>query len=376
MAMLLVEGFDSYQDNDEFVKGRWSAFSVPGLSANMSHCGLNLTGSNFTGPCLDSTSSMVLTAKLNQASHSTNEVFIGFWFKYNGTYAGTNKWLVLSEDRDNIDSTATNALTCAIGVTPTNNYITIKQWYDTNTSYDYTGTTDINDNTWHWFEARLQWDQTTGDVETYIDGTADITVNLADTISAASPPTFTGWRYVTIHGTSTASTSWDDLIIYDVESTPTGTPTSGSFPLGESKIETLRPTGAGTNSDWSNWGLSLAGNYDAVNKTSTQFDNYEHIWSNTNLDDDSYAFGNLSNSPTEIHTLVIDQYIRKTGNSTVYCKGLAYSGSTTGVTSSRVVPGLAFRIQQHEMPYDPNTTALWTGSGVDAAEFGIRYSTS
>jgi hypothetical protein len=371
--MLLVDGFDSYVDDEDFAKGRWTAFNLPTLSGGFNFVGLNATGSNFTTQCLDSTGSMYSTCRLNQASHTDNETFIGFWFKATTTPGSQWTILILSEDRDNIASIATNARTFAIGMN-TSGYINVKQWYDTNTTYDYTGSIACDDSTWHWFEARLHWNNSTGDVETYIDGSSDIAVILSDTISAASPPTFTGYRFATMRGNS--GWSWDDMIIYDVDGSPSGTPTSGSFPLGESKIETLRPTGSGTNADWTSWGISLSGNWDATNKLTCPFDNYEHVWADTNNDTDTYAFGNLSDSPTEIHTLLIDHYIRTTGDSTVYVKGVAYSNSTTGVTSSRQLKAIGFRLEQHEMPYDPDTGSLWTGSGVDAAEFGLRYSTT
>jgi len=377
MAMLFMDGCDTYDTTKHYaITKRYNANGY--YSTEFGGTTISATGSNFSTPCIvnGASTSYIRAVKLNRASHSSNEVFLGFWIKISGKPLSASKILQLSETRDHITTTASNDLTCSVWVNVTTGYVSIRQWYDTNTSVDYTGTIDICDNTWHWFEARLQWDQSTGDVETYIDGSADITVNLADTISATSPPTFTGWRFACFAGASGSglTTSWDDVIIYDVESSPTGTPTSGDFPLGESKIETLTPSGTGTNSDFSTWGVSGA-NYTAVDEGKFNWAHYDIVFSGTANDIDTYAFTNLSNTPNEIHTLCIDVYARKTGP-TAYLQGVAYSSSTTGTTASKQLDTYGYKVYQTEMPYDPNTTALWTGSGVDAAEFGFKYTTS
>jgi hypothetical protein len=372
MAMLLVEGFDTYTNNLEYLR-KWGHFTT---SDSITAIDYDSTGSNFSGKCISFTSGTGITAKTTIASHSSNEVFIGFWINVGTTPGSTYELLRLCEEGylgDAFDGTTANSRSFSFWLT-TAGYVAVKQWYDTNTSVDYTGTTSVTDASWHWFEARIQWDQTTGDVETYIDGSADITVNLADTISATSPPTFAGWRWVHLKGISAETTKIDDLIVYDVTATPTGTPTSGSFPIGESKIETLFPSGSGTNTDFSV--LGGGSNYQAVDDSAWVEHQRQYVYGDTNSDTDTYAFGNLSNTPDEIHTVVVDIQARKPSSTAVYAKGVAYSNSTTGVTGSFEVETIGMRVYQLEIAQDPDTSSAWTGSGVDAAEFGFRYSTS
>jgi hypothetical protein len=375
MAMLFLDSMEMMDDATY-----WPTRKRYNVNVNYANSLLvDATGSNFSNGTMwmDYTAGIPAqaSAKLLQASHSSGEVFIGFWFKISATIAGFTGLITLAEfPKDTQDYNDASSLSCSITV-DSSGYMGVQAWYSTDTAVDWTGSTAVDDNAWHFFEARLHWDNSTGDIETYIDGSADITQNLIDTIQDASPPTFNGFEYIGLisDGGAGKNIYFDDVVIYDVDGTPTGTPTSGSFPLGEFKIEVLRPDSAGSSADFT--ALQGLSNYDEVNGNMTN-DVINSVYSQTSTDWDSYNFGSLSNTPDEIHTVVVEALARRIGTGSAYIQLTAENNGTVTTDSSQSLSKAARVWKQFEVPYDPDTASGWTASGINAAEFGFKFSTS
>lgn len=374
MAVLFMDGFDMYYTAD----APWPITKRYTTGIGPYHSWLDVDGSNFSGPCMYASGNSGAGAygtrvKFKQASDATAEIFVGFWFKRTAkpgasTFVGILNISELAEELLDYNDASSRSFSFTVD---SNGYLGVQAWYSTNTAVDWTGSIDVCDSAWHFIEARLHWNDTTGDVETYVDGSADITQNLIDTIQSGSPPTFTGFEYLSINN---QVAYYDDIVIYDVATPPTGTPRSGEFPLGEFKIETLVADSAGSSADFTS--LTGGANYAETNATSLSVDILSSVYSQTTTDWDSYNFGSLSNTPTEIHTVVIDAYARRIGTGNAYIQLTAENNGTVTTGPSQAVTRPGRNFFQFEVPYDPDTATLWTGAGINAAEFGFKFSTT
>lgn len=277
-------------------------------------------------------------------------------------------------------SKAANVLTSGVqnvglGYTSYNSaYIAVKYWWGNSSSYNVrvNNFSDFFDGEWHVLEWRYKADDSTGICQLYFDGELVIDVTGADTILGTSPPTFTGLTHLTL-GTDTSYGyfQYATLAVYDSSTSPTGCLTTSDFPLGISAIQRLKPNAAG------NYTQFDAGNFTnnwQAHQGLTRSVYCSPVSTSTANNIDTYGYTNLEGSPT-IKALQVSAYCEAIGDNAAYIQGVARSSGTDGTSNSVLVPGPLRRIEM-EIPYDPNTSTDWTASGVNAAEFGFKYTTS
>lgn len=223
-------------------------------------------------------------------------------------------------------------------------------------------------NTWFFLEMNGYIDATAGSVSVQISGSNWLNLTgintrntsnnpltdtpLANTIQIGcdygSPLNFTNYTY------------FDDLYICD------GTGTTNNSFLGDCRVETLFPKGAGTTS----WTPSAGANWQCVDDP--QFDgDTSYVSSNTMGQIDTYTMTNLPSTPVKVfgmqHTYAahkLDAGIRTVSSQIV--SGVA----TPTVSAVPIYDTYVFTEVIAET--DPNTGAAWTASAVNSVQTGIK----
>lgn len=229
-------------------------------------------------------------------------------------------------------------------------------------SVDTLTAVNICDNTWHHIELTVFRPYATAVHATMtvrVDGTAVLT-NVS-----------TGVDFDYITGTNTVvfmtiggSITIDDVIIWDDEGTGMTT-----FPLGLRMIQTLRPSGAGSSTQWSPVAVSL--NYDAVDDVGSDGD-AGYVASSAPGQKDLYAFSNLASPITSVTAAVVSTMMKNglSGDRVLHTR---VKSSSSAVNGSSYRPSAAsYVLRQEAFVTDPATSAAWTGSGINAAEFGVE----
>lgn len=210
-------------------------------------------------------------------------------------------------------------------------------------------------------EVRFSIHDSTGSYEVKLDGVSVLSGTGADTQNG-SPATWDRF-YVGYGGAPSYSSQYgiDDVYLgYDDG--------DGFDLLGDCRVDTLYPNGAGNSADWT---PSAGANYECVDEVSTDGDTtYVSTDTTTNLD--LYAFTDLSHSPANIHAVQLVTAARKEDAGTVTIQPKSRVGGTTRDAGAAFGPTTSYAMNRVLLAQDPDTSSAWTQSGVNAAEFGVE----
>lgn len=156
----------------------------------------------------------------------------------------------------------------------------------------------------------------------------------------------------------------DDVVFWDA----TGS-APNSYPLGVKAIETIRPNGAGANTDFTLHGAAT--NYQCVNESNAD-DDGTYVSDATAGHYDLYDYASLSATPASIQAVITNHRARPATASTPTVRAKAKSNSSLANGTSVSLGGLTYKMQQDIFVTDPDTSAAWTGAGVNAAQFGLE----
>ncbi len=154
----------------------------------------------------------------------------------------------------------------------------------------------------------------------------------------------------------------DDLYICD------GTGSVNNAYLGDSRIDTVRPIGAGSYSEFSRQGSSS--NWDNVDDTTIDNDS-TYNYSNTVGQRDTVDCGNLPAITGSIFGVQVNMAARKDDAGGRTLRSLTRVSSTDYEGTSQNV-GTDYRVYRQVIEQNPNTTAAWTESEINTAEFGYK----
>ena len=216
-------------------------------------------------------------------------------------------------------------------------------------------------NIWCYFEAKIKHSATVGTVDVRINGVSVISATSVDTIATAN--TYINRIKIGERGTSgTGKFDVDDLYILD------GTGTDNNDFLGDCVVEALLPNGNGNSSGMTGSDGNSTDNYQLVDELTPSFSDY--VEASTEGTKDTYAMDDMSAGTSDsvygIQTAVMEQ---KDDSGTKYMRTVIRSGTTDYVSSSRSLnTGWATALDIWEQ--DPNTSAAWTVTNVNAVEVG------
>jgi hypothetical protein len=222
------------------------------------------------------------------------------------------------------------------------------------------GIRNVCDNQWHWIECRGIVTGGAGGAFAYVDGILDL--NGGNGLNWAGGNQLLSIGF--INNNATMNIAVDDVICYHDSG---ASPALAQYPLGMRQITAKLAT---SDSSVQFSPDSGGNNFSRINEV-VAGDDANYVQSNTINNTDLYNFAALGYTPQTINGVVATMRLRNHGAGNYTYAPVAHSGATTsaGATATAVATYDTF---QQEFATDPNTSAAWTGAGVDAATFGIR----
>lgn len=216
------------------------------------------------------------------------------------------------------------------------------------------GTIPFNTNSVYLFEFYIYIDDVAGRITTKINGITDI-----DFTGDTKPSTQTTISQTQLIGGFVGVGYFDNFILDDADW------------IGDTKIQAIYPTGAGTTTAWT---PSAGSNYACVDEIPP----VDTDWVETNTINltDTYATSNLTGTIDNIKCVQVQARSIKEGAPTPLNVDLVVrSGGTDYPSSDKAVQSTFYMGEFAIWETDPATAAAWTESGVNAAEIGIKSKT-
>jgi len=225
---------------------------------------------------------------------------------------------------------------------------------------NWVGTTVFAANTWYYLEVRVYIHDTAGAIEVRVNGVAEITVTGADTKAHA---TLDAAEYFQIRGLSVTSFIDDFYVRTEASSTEV----TGGF-LGDIKIKPYYPNADGT---YTAMTCSTGTTHNTLVDETTP-NTTDYVSSSTALTKDSYGFQDASETGS-IKAVQVSAYCYKADAGFRGAEVFIKSGATEVFGTSQPLSTSAKYVQK-VFEQDPNTSADWSQTNLNAAEFGVRIS--
>ena len=347
MTLLFCEGWDHYLVADIVRKWANHGYSqcIPTIHATAGRRG---------SPCHynPSDQSANCWVRFETRTFASDDVFIigtaflASGFAYNSTNGGTGMSINLNGGEQ-------------IGwyVNPTGT-ITVRRGDFNDTSLGTSGVV-LTPNTWHYIELKATIHNSAGSYELRVDG-----VNVRDASGIDTQKQSTSlanqmqiWKFP-----YNVAIRFDDMYMCN------GLGSENNDFLGDIRVDSLFPDGAGASTDWT---PSAGSNYDCVNEAAPN-DDTDYVSETTAGDHDTYAFDNLPTSGGDVMGVQTMAFARKDDAGTRDIK-LMTRPSSTDYESDIALPLLDTWTYYMDMrEQNPETTSPWTISEVNASEFGVK----
>lgn len=217
---------------------------------------------------------------------------------------------------------------------------------------------------WYYLEFKVIFSATVGRIYTYIDNVlvddSTASLNTMSTANAYCNAFVLGGNAASIFG---STRYYDDVVVGD---------TTGSFcndRLGDVWIQTVMPTGAGTNTAWD---PSAGNNWDCVEEIPPSTAEYVETAVLNEIDD--YATANVVSTTGTVHAVVVKAYAQKTSAGTRKISGATTSNAVAGV-GTEVALATDYHYVASPIYQNPDGPVAWTITTVNAAEFGVKLTT-
>lgn len=343
MSIVQSEGFDLIDSNTNLIARGWG-------NAEGS---ISATGNQFGGRAYTVGSQQNMILSRNALPDMDDEPFVGiaFWVRLsNLTGTPSGNLLVVSDG-----GFVTNVAPLS------NSHFSIK--YGANGSLDFavqSGTSSTNvagllvAATWHHIEVRARVHSTLGTYEVWVGGTKVVDLTNVDTQDVAG---FGGsWNLGACNNVT--SVRVDDIVISSDASAPVAR-------VLNHRIETLLPTGAGVNSDFTG---TFADVDDPFGSSDGDTTNVQNGTLNNKQD---YGYGNLTGDVDTVLAVVAVTEARKTDAGAQGLSPFVISNGTTE-TGTEISLAETFGYDSFVLEQDPNAAAAWTESTVNASTFGFE----
>lgn len=218
-----------------------------------------------------------------------------------------------------------------------------------------------------YLECKVVIDNTAGTFEIRVDGSNKLSATGQDTQATANATA----NEIFIHGRTAINTGpgtglirIDDLFIND------GAGSVNNGFLGDSRVDSYAPNGNGNSSQHTGSDGNSVDNYLLVDEAAPN-DDTDYVESTTVGNKDTYAFTDMTHTPATIHGVQLCMAAKKDDAGAKSIAGVTRSGGTDfdGATVA-ISTSYQYVLQMRET--DPNTSAAWTKTNLNAAEFGMK----
>jgi hypothetical protein len=209
---------------------------------------------------------------------------------------------------------------------------------------------------WHYVEVKVVVG-TSGSVTINVDGVAKLTLTGVNTSDSAGDT-----YYICLNFDATSQYYLDDIYVCDT----TGT-YNNAF-LGAQVVIGLLPTADTSQKSWTPSAGSA--HYSLVNDNPSD-DDTTYVQDGTSGDCDLYAYAQLANVAT-IAGIQINTVCRQTDTTAFSLKTAVKSGTTTSLDAGQSIGSTSYSTKSRIVETDPNTSAPWSETGLNAASIGIQ----
>lgn len=221
-------------------------------------------------------------------------------------------------------------------------------------------TTDLNlqVDTWYYIEFKTTIHDTNGAYELRVDETTELSASSVDTQVSFGQIDLV--QFITA-ASSLDHFSFDDIYILDNSGTA-----NNDF-LGKCRVDGILPNAAGDATDFT---PSAGSNYAAMDDNPDDGDT-TYVESDTPTDQDLYNYASMPASIGDVKGIQINTMTRLTDAESFDLKTLVKSGTTTDADSGQAATNDYVTLHRI-VEEDPDTSAAWTESGINAAQFGLE----
>jgi len=348
MGVFFADSFNSYSASSDLDRN-WTGLTRVGWT-------WNATAGRTGGGAIQlvSTANGKLAIPSNLFSQiASGIVGMGFWLKCTAAPT-TNTWFLIGQFNNTFGSNF--ASTSSILSIHTTGALAIG--FNFSQTAGTVGSLNVCDGNWHyvevymgsygssaqkcWVDTIQQWNMSFG------GGAGDTQVNIV------------------VGGTSSANNTLTISDIYFFDNGVNESPLPTDQPLGQSVIDVFRPNGDSavqfTRSTGSN-------NYANVDEVSAN-DDTDYNSDNVSGHADEYDYEDLAFSPGSIRAVQLVTRAKNNGPGGMQFKTRCRSGATVSDSGPLAVPA-SYQNNRRIFNRDPATSVAWTGSGFNAAKFGV-----
>lgn len=138
--------------------------------------------------------------------------------------------------------------------------------------------------------------------------------------------------------------------------------------LGDIRIETIRPNGVGSSSQWTS---SSGDGYTNVDESGINDGDSSYVEADDLTFKDLYEFGDLATTPTTIPAISVTVMARATGTTPRNFDIIALEDAVESATNVDIVASADFQSKQAFFPETPSSLP-WTKTKVNAMEVGVK----
>ena len=346
MSLIYVDGFD-----DNMLTQKWTA--VVGSPTTPS--GRNGNGLHLLAPSSNSTSKV---SKQVAAADEHATFIVGFAYKPANVTStpATNSTYGLVAFLS--DSLATSHLTLCPNADGT---VSVRRGGIAGTVLG-TSVVSLTAGVFQYIEMKATLHDSTGIVTVKLNGTAIITLTGQDTKNAGTKTVFDGFGMGVMGGIG-STTDYDDLYLCN------GAGSVNNDFLGDVAVETLLPSGNGSNSQFVGSDGNSTDNYLLVDESTPSSTDY--AGSATSGNKDSYAMADLSRATGTVFGVVANPWVGNSDAGAQNFKHVCKSSGTTDVGTSTAI-NTTYQPYQKVYELNPDSAGAWTVTTVNAAEFGAQ----
>jgi hypothetical protein len=225
-----------------------------------------------------------------------------------------------------------------------------------------TSSSSLSISTQYFIETKVAINDTTGSVEVKVNGSSTGWINITsqDTKNTANASA----NVIQISGIATSNTDFDDLVICDGQGS-----TNNDF-LGDVRVDCYLPSGNGNSSQLTGSDGNSTDNYALVDEASQNGDT-DYVQSATVAQKDTYAYTDMSHTPSSIFGLQINMVAKKDDSGNRSIQSVVRSGGSDTDGSAQAL-STTYACYREIRETDPNTAAAWTRTNLNSAEFGVK----